>query len=192
MDFIDKLSSVTSLHELKNLIQNDYQVAYDFFLVQNHPSINELQLRIEQVISSKLVFIRELDFSVTTNRNFLIVLSLACERIGAFSIFEQLYKLSIEADTNLSFRLQAIAKYTIGIRRFDDYFNAFDIILLKLNDAFEKEEDNIEIVVAAFIQYYAKVINNFGRFYQKGVLSIKDKIIENRESNFLLQHPIID
>lgn len=192
MDFLDKLSSANSLYKLEDFILNEYQTAYDYFIVQSHHNFAIESKRIELIIKEKLTLIFELDFAKNTNRNFISLLIFACERIGSFSLFEQLYRLNIEVNSNISTRLKTVYKYTIGIRRFDDYIKIFDEILTNLKEAFDNEEDNIDIVTATFIQYYAKIVLNFGRFNNAGVLSVKQKIIENKQSNFILSQQIID
>lgn len=192
MDFLDKLNSANSLNKLEDLILNEYQTAYDFFIVQSHYNFTIESRRIELIIREKLTLIFELDFAKNTNRNFISLLIFACERIGSFSLFEQLYRLNIEVNSNISSRLKTVYKYTIGIRRFDDYIKIFDEILTNLKEAFDNEEDNIDIITATFIQYYAKIVLNFGRFNNAGVLSFKQKIIENKQSNFILSQQIID
>ncbi|OFX57832.1 MAG: hypothetical protein A2046_09085 [Bacteroidetes bacterium GWA2_30_7] len=192
MDFLEQLSYTTTLSQLEDIIENEYQFAYDFFLVQSHNNINLQNKRIEQILTSKLSIIKSLDFSKNTNRNFISLLILTCERIGAFSLFEQLYKLDFESNANIGYRLKAVYKFTIGIRRFDDYIKIFDEILFSLKEAFDKEEDNIDVITATFIQYYAKIVLNFGRFNKVGVSLFKQKIIDNKHSHFILNQLVID
>ena len=185
---IERIAQIKDVASLEQFVQNEYDNIYHYFIFQSYKDIQSNKKEIEYLLSNSYALIRELDLSNTINKNFLTVVILATERIGAFSLFERYYGLIKDAN-DIPLRLQAVSKYRIGIKRFDDYERIFDDFLSTLSLAYELEEDNIEVVLAVFIEYYARVIKNFGQFNQAAILNFKRKI-ENTDT-YLLKLPII-
>lgn len=189
MEYIDKLNNISSLEDFELFVQSDYQNSYDFFLTQKHSEISKNKIVIEEVLTEKYNLIQQLDFSTTLNKNFLSVILLACERLSLFALFERFYILFKEKE-DILYKLQAVAKYRIGCRRFEDYENKFEDILDLLQLAFENEEDKIESVLSVFIGYYIRVVYNFGHNQAK-VLSFKARIRNFIPERYLLQQKIV-
>lgn len=191
MELLESFKNLNSTELLVRFVQKEYQNSYNFFISQKYSEILNHKDEVENILSNKFYLIKDLDYSVETNRAFLSVILLACERLGLFSLFERYYRL-FKRKEDISLRLQAIAKYRIGCKRFSDYESRFDDILSLLQSAFENEEDKIEIVLSTFIGFYARVVLNFGKQNQGKVISFKERIISYKATNYLLQHNLIE
>lgn len=190
MEYLSKLKDIKSFEDLESFVRSDYQSFYDFFLIQKYSEISKNKIVVEEVLTEKYNLIQQLDFSEQPNKNFLSVILLACERLGLFALFERFYIL-FKTNEDILYKLQAVAKYRIGCRRFEDYENKLEDILDLLQLAFDNEEDNMESVLSIFIGYYLRVVYNF-EHNQAKVLSFNSKIRDFIPERYLLQQKIID
>jgi hypothetical protein len=189
MEYLSKFKAIKGLEDMKLFVLSNYQNFYDFFITQKYSELFKNKIIIEEALTEQYSIIKQLDFSEKRYKNFLSVILLACERLSLFALFERFYIL-FSANEDILYKLQAIAKYRIGCRRFEDYECRLDDILDLLQLAFENEEDGIESVTSVFVGYYIRVIYNF-QHNPKKVNSFNTKIRDAIPRRYLLQQNII-
>ncbi len=189
---LQDLNKLGDIDEFEEYILNNNIHIQDFFITQNFSGLKAHAKFFEQVLTDKFQLIKKLDLSKSYNKIFIFTLLEASERLSCFSLFESLYKKLLRSGAEISLKHRAVARYIMNIRRFDDYLEAYDEILNYLTEAYETEEDNLESVVAVFLQYYSKVIIDFGRFNMQGVKDLYNKIVSTREQYYILNNKWLD
>jgi len=193
MDLIEKLNHVSSnKNTLTSFLKENIQTVYDFFLSQSYHELKEYEEKIDNYIFSNYKIVKKIDLGINENFTFVTILLDICERFGFLAYFKRLYKLLDSSNSNISQKLQATALFSIGIKKFSDYESVFDIILNKLQNAFQSEEDSVDRVLSTFINYYAQVVYNYGQFNNKGVILFKNRIEESKSTYFFLTNTLID
>ena len=193
MNLIEKLNHVSSNTDtLTSFLKENIQTVYDFFLSQSYLELKEYEEKIDNYIFSNYKIVKKIDLDINENFTFVTILLDVCERFGFLAYFKRLYKLLDSSNSNISQKLQATALFSISIKKFSDYENVFEVILNKLQDAFQSEEDSVDRVLSTFINYYAQVVYNYGQFNNKGVISFKNRIEESKSAYFFLANTLID
>lgn len=179
MSFITKLYDASnSLENLAEYIQNNSIEIYDFFISQKNSSIIGHRAEIEKYILPNFGVYRSLDFTDSKNQTFLFCLLDVSQRFGLATEFEQLFNLANQNDVALNSRLDATAKFLIGINSIDDYENRLNGILSNLSVSFLKEEDNELKTIATLIHFYTEVFYNFGQQNIERVIEFRRRLFE--------------
>lgn len=177
MIVIDDLQSVTTdSTTLENYLSENFVEVYDLFNHTRHASLLEAREKINGYIRLNRHVLLQLDISNTTNLSFIFLLLDISERLGLLASFRYLYEYLQGKNCKIGFRLQAASKYLIGIITASDYLNRYDSICIQLQLSFETEEDSADKILMTFVNYYAEVINNFGRFNTAAIADLKGKI----------------
>lgn len=196
MSFTDRLFEASnSSEELAKFIQNNSIEISDFFISQNNSSIVSYKKEIVRYILPKFRIYRQLEFIDIKNQTFLFCLLDVSQRFGLSGEFQQLYNLANQNNVALNSRLNATAKFLIGINTINDYENRIDEILSNLSISFLEEEDNEQKTIATLILFYKEVFYNFGQQNIKGVIRFKSKLINELQKNeysFLLTKSVED
>ncbi|WP_396177646.1 hypothetical protein [Flavobacterium sp.] len=189
MSFLNRLFDASNLLEnLEDFIQKNSIEIYDFFISQKNSSIISHRAEIEKYILPKYVIYNQLDYSDSKNRTFLFCLLDVSQRFGLALEFQRVYNIAKQNNISLNSRLNATAKFLIGINSIDDYENRIPEILSYLSDSFLKEEDNEQKTISTLIHFYTEVFYNFGHQNTERVLEFKKKLLEelqNDEYKFL-------
>ncbi len=189
LEDLNKLIDIDEFEEF--IIYNNIHIQ-DFFITQSFSGIKAHKKLFDEVFTNKFRLVKTLDLSKTYNKIFIFTLLEASERLSCFSLFESFYKMLQRSGAEISLKHRAVARYVMNIRKFNDYLEAYEEILNYLSEAYETEEDNLESVVAVFLQYYSKVIIDFGRFNIEGVKELRNKIISTRDQYYILNNYWLD
>jgi len=189
MSFINRLYNASnSLQELTVFIQSNSIEIYDFFISQKNSSIISHRIEIENYILPKYNVYNQLDYSDNKNQTFLFCLLEVSQRFGLAIEFQQLYNLANQNDVSLSSRVNATARFLIGINTINDYDNRIKDVLSNLAISFLKEEDNEQKTIATLIHFYTEVFHNFGQQNIERVIQFRKNLLEElqkEEFNFL-------
>lgn len=184
MSFINRLfGSSNSSENLADFIQNNSIEIYDFFISQKNSSIVSHRAEIEQYILPKYSIYNQLDFTDNKNQTFLFCLLDVSQRFSLALEFQQVYNLAIQNGVSLNSRLDATAKFLVGINTFDDYENRINEILSKLSVSFLKEEDNEQKTISTLIHFYTEVFYNFGQQNAERVIEFRKKLLEELQKD---------
>ncbi|NBA77747.1 hypothetical protein GOQ04_19475 [Emticicia sp. ODNR4P] len=194
MSFINRLFEASNVsEELAKFIQNNSIEISDFFISQKNSSIVGYRKEIENYILPKFRIYRQLDFTDSKNQTFLFCLLDVSQRFSLSGEFQQLHNLACQNNVSLNSRLNATAKFLIGINSINDYGNRIREILSNLSVSFLEEEDNEQKTIATLIHFYTEVFYNFGQQNAEGVIVFKNKIInelQKDEYSFLFTQSI--
>jgi hypothetical protein len=184
MSFLNRLFDASNSSEnLTDFIQNNSIEIYDFFISQKNSSVVSHRAEIEKYILPKYGIYRQLDFTDSKNQTFLFCLLDISQRFGLATEFEQLYNLANQNNVSLNSRLNATAKFLVGINSIDDYGNRINNILSNLSASFLKEEDNEQKTIATLIHFYTEVFYNFGQQNTKGVIEFRRKLLAELQTD---------
>lgn len=184
MSFLNRLfGSSNSSENLADFIQNNSIEIYDFFISQKNSSIVSHRAEIEKYILPKYGIYRQLDFTDSKNQTFLFCLLDISQRFGLATEFEQLYNLSNQNNVSLNSRLNATAKFLVGINSIDDYGNRISEILSNLSVSFLKEEDDEQKTISTLIHFYTEVFYNFGQQNTERVIEFRKKLLEELQKD---------
>ena len=193
MSVINKLFDASnSAEDLAVFIKINSIKLYDFFISQKNSNIVVHRKQIENYILPKYSIYSQLDFKDSKNQTFLFCLLDVSQRFGFSSEFQQVYNLAKQNNVPLNSRLNASAKFLIGINSIDNYENRINEILSNLSTSFLKEEDNEQKSIATLIQFYTEVFYNFSHNIG-GVIEFRSKLIEHlkkEEYKFLLTQSV--
>jgi len=189
MNEIDKLYEASeNVHKLQQYLSDNFQSIYDFFNHSTHSSLINSRHQISEYIAIKRKIILALDPGNALNLAFISLLLEICERLGLLASFSFLYRFLRSTKFDIGNRLLAASEYMIGVKTADDYLTRFENIYSKLQIAYETEEDKIDKVLMTFLNFYARVINDFGEFNVDALRALKYKIeitLSTTESSFL-------
>jgi hypothetical protein len=184
MSFINRFFDASNSSEnLADFIQNNSIEIYDFFISQKNSSIVSHRAEIEGYILPKYGIYRQLDFTDSKNQTFLFCLLDISQRFGLATEFEQLYNLANQTNISLNSRLNATAKFLVGINSIDDYENRISEILSNLSVSFLKEEDNEQKTISTLIHFYTEVFYNFGQQNTERVIEFRKKLLEELQKD---------
>lgn len=178
---------------LQDYLSYNFLEVYDFLKYQDHLSISKDREKINRYISLNRKTILALDLSDTTTLAFLNLLLDVCERLSLHSSFKFLYDHLRRLEYQFGSRLQAAGEYLTNISTSQDYIDRFEKIYTDLDFAYREEEDTSDRVLATLINYYVKVIDDFGQFNSEDVEKVKQLILlklDEEEFSFL-QHELI-
>lgn len=195
MDIFDKLISESKANaDLHLFLEDNIDELYDFLLTQSFSDLEIHKEKIEHYISANLRIIKQLDFTIESTRVFVLLLLDISEKFGFLMLFQQLYKLLIKHNCEISSRLEASALYFIGIKNITGYDNILKPLLDKLNHAYLEEEETENKIISTIVNYYAEIVHNFGSHNLEGVLSIKSKILNkcNDSAFYFLKNNLIN
>ena len=188
MSFINSLFNASNSSEsLVKFIQNNSIEIYDFFISQKNSSIISHRKEIENYILPKFGIYNQLNYSESKNKTFLFCLLDVSQRFGLATEFQQLYNLANQNNLSINSRLNATAKFLIGINNINDYENRINDVLSNLSASFLNEEDNEQKTIATLILFYTEVFNNFPHNIGK-VIEFRSKLLQQlqkEEYNFL-------
>lgn len=184
MSFLNRLfGSSNSSENLADFIKNNSIEIYDFFISQKNSSVVSHRAEIEKFILPKYGIYRQLDFTDSKNQTFLFCLLDISQRFGLATEFEQLYNLANQNNVSLNSRLNATAKFLVGINSIDDYGNRISEILSNLSVSFLKEEDNEQKTIASLIHFYTEVFYNFGQQNTGRVIEFKNRLLKELQKD---------
>jgi hypothetical protein len=195
MSFINRLFRATNLVEnLSVFIQSNSVECYDFFISQKNSSIACHRKEIEKYILPKYAIYHQLNFTDRKNQMFLFCLLDVSQRFGLAGEFQQLFNLANKNNVSLNSRLNATAKFLVGINTINDYENRINEVLSYLNISFLKEEDNDQKTIATLIHFYTEVFYNFGQQNTAGVITFRNKLFEElqKDENKFLNTKSVD
>jgi hypothetical protein len=171
MIFYELTTASETPRSLTSFLQSNIQSLFDFKNGRYRDIIN-LKGPINDFIIEKSDIFEQLDFTVSHNKAFIIILFELCERFGLISTVH-IENVINAHDVSIGARLEAARHYLINVRETHDLLNRFDAICDKLEYALLNEEDGESKVVATFINYVVKVINDTN---QRIVNQLIDKI----------------
>lgn len=193
MDIFDKLVlSSTDTARLANFIEQNNQELYDFLLTQSFSELIKSKPKIEIYISRNLRKFRNLNFSLNSTVVFTTLLLDVSEKFNLFLPFQQLYKLLIRNNCEISNRHKASALFLIDINNISDYNNRVEEILIKLSESYNNEEDTEDRVVGTIINFYSQVVNNFGSQNPVGVETVRLNILSFDETFLFLKNTLVN
>ncbi|MDX1718729.1 MAG: hypothetical protein R3353_01085 [Salegentibacter mishustinae] len=192
MNFIDDLNySSVDTETLSEYLNENVDLAYDYFISQSYSEIKSDKKEIDQYIFQNLNVIKKLDLSERSNSTFILCLLEVSERLGFTLYFQRLYKLLLTADIQISLRLQAAKMYFSGMRNIADFEKVLYLILEKLEKAFIIEEDGVDKVILTVTKLYTTIIDSFGDYNAEGVLKFKNQLKEAKNDFFFLRNETI-
>jgi len=179
---------------LEIFINYKFQNLYDFFSNQNKKEITIYKSNIEVYIASNLRILRQLDFDNELNLKFIIMLIETCEKLEMYMEFQILFKLLKRNKYPFDKKLEAQSLYIVNIRRFNDYQNNHKLFVDTLNTAFVDEEEPEQTLTILYINFYLKILKDFGEYNKKNVIKLKLDYINyyNTQNYTFLDRSLID
>ena len=191
----DLINSSNTSDQLSKFISNNSTLIYDFFISQSYDSLLKNKEKIEKYILPYNKIYRNLDFTNSKNRLFVLLLLDVSERLGFHGEFQDLYNLCKRKNISIGNRLEASSKFLVGIRKISDYFDRMAEIIDLLAFSYLHEEDSEEKVVATLTHFYSEVLWNFGNEDLKGVEEFRAFFLESLsvdDKKFLIHSTIIE
>jgi hypothetical protein len=179
----DLQNASSSVSALQNYLSDNFDQVYDYFTSQTHADLVASRDKLNRYIQLNRNVILQLNISDKSSLAFISLLLDISEELGLLSPFRFLYDHLNDKDFNIGERLKAASLYLIGVTTADDYLNRYDAICNHLQISSETEEDNTDKVLMTMVNYYAKVIHDFGEFNTEKVVGVKTKI-KNSLSDF--------
>jgi len=170
-----KHNSSTNL-QLENFINSNFQEIYDFFYNQAQVDLYKYKSEIKQYFRQSKNQIRFLNCSNKLNGDFIALIVETCEKLHLYMEFKIFYDYLSKCGYTLGSRLESTHYYCSGIKKFDDYYDRYPIILNLLENAYIEEEDSKEKLTATFINFYLHILYNFGGNNKDGVVNLKNDI----------------
>jgi hypothetical protein len=189
MDILDNLADNTqSSEQLSTFIIQYNNELYDFLFTKNYTELIDSKDRMDTFILTNRQKLKGLNFNDNNTIFFLNMLLDTSERLGLLLSFQTLYNLLVNKDCSIGNRIIASSLYLIGIKKINDYELKLPEILKHLKIAYEEEEDNEVNVIAVIINFYAQLVNNFGKYNIEGVNRIREILISNIEKYLYLEN----
>lgn len=179
---------------LQNYLSDNFEKVYDFFTYQKHSDLVASREKLNKYIQLNRNVILQLDIDDKNNLAFISLLLDISEELGLIGAFRFLYDFLKDKKFNFGERLKAASFYLIDVKTIDDYLNRYEEIYAHLQISAEHEEDNTDRVLMTLVNYYAKVINDFGEFNLEKVLILKGKIEKSflKKESSLLHNKLIE
>lgn len=189
----DVINSSSSSDQLSKFINNNSTLIYDFFLSQSYDSLLKHKEKIEKYILPYYKIYKNLDFSNSKNRLFVLSLLDVSERLGFHGEFQGLYNLCNKKNISIGSRLEASSKFLVDIKKISNYSDRMSEIIDLLTFSFLYEEDSEEKVVATLAHFYTEVLRNFGNENLNGVKEFRALFLESLlvEDKKIFTHSII-
>lgn len=161
---------------LQNFLSDNFIKVYDFFRNQKHSDLVTIRDKLNRYILLNRNVILKLDINENSNFAFISLLLDISEELGFISSFGFLFDFLKTKNYNIGERLKAASLYLVDIKTADDYLNRYEHIFNHLQISSKTEEDNTDRVLMTMVNYYAKVVYDFGEFNLKKVLELKTKL----------------
>ena len=189
MNFFEDLNNVTSdASVLENYLSNNFDRVYDYFELQKHSELLKIKENLRKYIGLNIRELRKLDKKSINNQSFIALLLSVCERLGLASQFKLLYDLLEDSNFNFGSRLKASSLYLVGVDEFVNHLERYEDFYVLLHTAYEEEEDGKDKLIITIINYYSRILIDFGRFNSDAVKQVRDKLLlsaSNDENSFL-------
>ncbi|WP_080778066.1 hypothetical protein [Chryseobacterium phocaeense] len=177
MKFFENLEELSQDPQIfKDYLASNLSKVYDYFELQKDSELIAIKNDLRIYISNNITFISELEKN-DNSLTFIALLLNACERLGLTSQFKQLYELLSNTDFVLGSRLKASALYLVGINVIQQHFERYDNFYGLLSQAYNEEEDGVNKLIATIVNYYVRLLVDFGRFNIEGVERLREKLL---------------
>ena len=186
-------NSITTT-KLEIFINYKFQNLYDFFSNQNKKEITTYKSNIEVYIARNLKILKQLDFKNEINLKFIIMLIEACEKLEIYMEFQTLFKLLKKNNYSFDKKLESQSLYIVNIRKFNDYQNNYKHFIDTLNIAFVDEEELEQTLTIIYINFYLRIVKDFGDYNKENVIKLKLDYIDyyNTQNYTFLDRSLID
>jgi hypothetical protein len=187
-----KQATITSI-ELEFYLSGHFQYLYDFFNQSNHHQLVGLKKDIDQYIKTQRYIILELNSANKTNLAFISLLVSVCERLSLKASFSYLFNHLQKNNFDVGIRLRAASLYLNDTKEADDYLNVCYDICCELQRSYQDEADNADQVLMTLINFYAKIVYDFGEYNNVLVEKLNNKLkqITDNVSFYFLQHDFV-
>lgn len=172
----DLSENSTNSVELELYIDKYFQDLYDFFHNQNRVDLYEYRDEIKHYIKSSHKVIVSLNIEKSINSDFIALFIEVCAKLHLLVEFSIFYDHLSKTGYKIGKRLESMALYCKNIKKFDDYSNRVFQILDFLNEAYvDEDEDSVSLTIT-FIDFYLKVVYDFGEYNKENVFKLKESI----------------
>jgi hypothetical protein len=187
MNILNNLKNNSLINsELEEFINNHFQEIYDFFYNQTQIDLYKHKQEIKQYLRQAKKQIISLDCSNKINGDFIALIIETCEKLHLFMEFKLFYEYLSKSTYTLGNRLESSHYYCNDIKKFEDYYDKYPVILDLLKRAYIEEEDSKEKLTATFINFYSTIIYDFGERNKQNVLKLKNAIFDKvKDSTYL-------
>lgn len=186
-------SLIDNLHQntineikLEEYVNQNLQNLYDFFLNQSKLELIQYKHSIKNYISNNIKVFKQINLKNNVNLKFITILAEACEKLELYMEFPILYRILKKNSTPINKKLEAISLYMLNINRLTDYENIYKKFIDILNNAFINESENKKSLTIIFINFYLKILKDFGGVCKSDVDSLKTKYIEYYKNKYYL------
>jgi hypothetical protein len=182
MEFLKQLELASkNTDDLVLFISDNYDHIYNLFLCTDYKSFESVSPKIEAYINNHLTVFKSLPIEKKENLLFLLLLLETCERNEYYMPFGRLYSKLKKADVNIPHRYTAAALSIIKVRQFEDHFNRVDEVMNNYIQASDYDDDNL--ILTSFINYYIRIVRDFGDFNNARVLNLREKLLQYKNEN---------
>jgi hypothetical protein len=170
MNIIQKLTAVSDdENKLTLFLQKYSDDIFNYFINQNQADLITIAPKIDFYLSGNFKIIKNIDLTINENHIFIDILIDVSERLNLSIYFQRLCRIKEKSGFSINNRNQASALYINNLRHLDDFAKILNELLIKLQFAYQYEEDTDKRVLAVFFNFYANIIQNFGEFNPQGV-----------------------
>jgi len=171
---LDELcSNSLSTYQLEIFINYKFQNLYDFFSNQKKKEIIAYKSDIETYISKNFKTIKQLDFNNEYNLKFVVALIEACDKLEIYMEFQNLFKLLKKNNYSFDKKLEAQSLYIVNMRKLNNYENNYKLFIDALNIAYTDEEELTQTLTILYINFYLKILKDFGEYNKEKVIKLK-------------------
>lgn len=190
--FLDLQRLSASPDTLKDYLSINFSKVSDYFELQKYSELILIKSQLKNYISLNILVLRSIDKNNLTNLSFLTLLLNVCERLGLAVQFKLLFDILKDSNFNYGARLKAAELYLVNVSRFQNHLDRFDAFFQLLSEAVENEE-NEDVVIETFVNYYTRIILDFGHFYEDKILELRDRLkVKVKNYTFLNKEIIYD
>jgi len=193
MQFLNQLELASkNTDDLVLFISNNYDHIYNLFLCTDYESFESISSEVEAYINNHLSVFKSLSLEKKENLLFILLLLETCERNEYYMPFGRLYTKLKKADVEIPHRYSAAALSIIKVRKFEDHVDRVDEVLSNYIQASDYDDDNL--ILASFINYYIRIVRDFGVFNNARVLNLREKLLRYQTENEVafLHHEITE
>jgi hypothetical protein len=184
MNILEKLNSnSTTVDSLTTFLKHNIDEVFHFIINQKHATLTLSTGEVESYLVDNFNTIKKLDLSLSENQMFIDLLIDVSERLNLTFYFKRFCRIKVRAGLLISKKNEAASLYMNGLRSFQDFENILDNFLIKLQFAFEHEEDNNKRVIALFFNFYANVILDFGEMNMPSLIGFVNDV-KHKSKNF--------
>ncbi|MFK7780140.1 MAG: hypothetical protein QM490_03245, partial [Candidatus Gracilibacteria bacterium] len=118
----------------------------------------------------------------------------ACEKLEIYMEFQTLFKLLKKNNYPFDKKLESQSLYIVNIRKFNDYQNNYKLFIDTLNIAFVDEEELEQTLTILYINFYLRIVKDFGDYNKENVIKLKLDYIEyyNTQNYTFLDRDLVD